>query len=301
MKHVVSVSLGSSKRNHKVEVELLDEKFVIERIGTDGDFREAERRLRELDGHVDAIGLGGIDIYLYSRKGKYPLKDGVKLKNVVSSTPVVDGSGLKNTLEREVVRHLQGDPRFELKSKQVLMVCAMDRFGMAEAFTEAGCKMIFGDLMFALGLDKPIYTLEELEENAEKFLPEISKLPIGMIYPIGKKQDLQPEEKYTEFYMASDYIAGDYHFIRKHLPSELPGKCIITNTVTREDVDMLAARGVKFLVTTTPEFEGRSFGTNVLEAILLAILNKKWEEVHDEDYLELIRKLQLKPRIESLN
>jgi hypothetical protein len=172
---------------------------------------------------------------------------------------------------------------------------------MAEAFTEAGCRMVFGDLMFALGLNKPIYTLEELEENAEKLLPEISKLPIGVIYPIGKKQDLQPEEKFTEFYMASDYIAGDYHFIRKHLPSELPGKCIITNTITREDVDMLAARGVKFLVTTTPEFEGRSFGTNVLEAILLAILNKKWEEVKDEDYLELIKKLQLKPRIELLN
>lgn len=34
MKQVVSVSLGSSKRDHKVEAEFLGEKFVIERIGT---------------------------------------------------------------------------------------------------------------------------------------------------------------------------------------------------------------------------------------------------------------------------
>ncbi len=37
MKHVVSVSIGSSKRNHKVTIELLGEEFIIERIVTDGD------------------------------------------------------------------------------------------------------------------------------------------------------------------------------------------------------------------------------------------------------------------------
>jgi hypothetical protein len=181
------------------------------------------------------------------------------------------------------------------------MVCAMDRFGMAEAFINAGCKMVFGDLMFSLGLEKPIYTIEELEEYAEKLFPEISRLPISMIYPIGKKQEAEPEEKFVEYYLSSDYIAGDYHFIRKHLPSELPGKNIVTNTVTKEDIDELTRRGVKYLITTTPEFEGRSFGTNVLEAIFLTILKKKWEDVKEEDYLELIQKLQLKPRIELLN
>jgi len=35
MKRVVSVSLGSSKRNHSVITEILGETFLIERIGTD--------------------------------------------------------------------------------------------------------------------------------------------------------------------------------------------------------------------------------------------------------------------------
>ncbi|MDQ7822141.1 MAG: quinate 5-dehydrogenase [Candidatus Eremiobacteraeota bacterium] len=301
MKRVISVSLGSSKRDHKVELPIMGEEFSIERRGTDGDMRKAEALLRELDGNVDAIGLGGIDIYLYSRKGRYALKDGLKLMNAVQKTPVVDGSGLKNTLEREVVRILDADGRFHLKDSKVLMVCAMDRFGMAEAFIEAGCSMVFGDMMFSLDRDQPIYSIEELAEYAEKLLPEISKLPIGFIYPIGKKQDLPPEEKYRDYYHNADFIAGDYHFIRKYLPAELPGKHIITNTVTAEDIEMLKARGVKYLITTTPEFQGRSFGTNVLEAVLLAMLGKRWQEVTAEEYLDLIKRLELKPRIEILN
>ena len=36
MKHIVSVSIGSSKRDKRTEQELLGEKVIVERIGTDG-------------------------------------------------------------------------------------------------------------------------------------------------------------------------------------------------------------------------------------------------------------------------
>ena len=37
MKKIVSVSLGSSSRDHAYTTELLGEKFEISRVGTDGD------------------------------------------------------------------------------------------------------------------------------------------------------------------------------------------------------------------------------------------------------------------------
>ena len=40
LRRVVSVSLGSSKRNKSHEVEVLGERFLIERIGTDGDLKK---------------------------------------------------------------------------------------------------------------------------------------------------------------------------------------------------------------------------------------------------------------------
>ncbi len=59
-------------------------------------------------------------------------------------------------------------------------------------------------------------------------------------------------------------------------------------------------RGVRTLVTTTPDFAGRSFGTNVIEAALLALLGKKWEEVTADDYERLLRELDLRPRVVPL-
>ena len=64
MKRVVSVSIGSSSRDHEVNVSLLGEEFNVSRRGTDGDLDKACALLRELAGKVDAIGLGGLDIYL---------------------------------------------------------------------------------------------------------------------------------------------------------------------------------------------------------------------------------------------
>ena len=73
MKRAVSISIGSSKRNKAVEVDLLGEKVSIERIGTDGDMEKAARLYEELDGKVDAFGVGGADLGLQVEDRWYPL------------------------------------------------------------------------------------------------------------------------------------------------------------------------------------------------------------------------------------
>ena len=301
MKKVVSVSLGSSTRDHHATVNLLGEEFDISRVGTDGKLDAAIAKVQELDGKVDAIGLGGIDVYLYAGKHRYALRDGLRLLGAAKVTPVVDGSGLKNTLEREAVRFMQEDLGISLKGKHVLMVSALDRFGMAQALVDAGADVLFGDFIFALDLDKPVKGLHEFEEMAEKYLPDACKLPFQFFYPTGKKQDKPPEPKYPQYYHDADIIAGDFHFMRQFMPDDLNGKIVLTNTVTDKDVDELRKRGVKMLITTTPDFQGRSFGTNVVEAALLALLGKKWDEVTPGDYERVLHELHLKPRVVNLN
>ncbi|MHB1043894.1 MAG: quinate 5-dehydrogenase [Eubacteriales bacterium] len=303
MKRVVSVSLGSSRRDHKVEVGLLGEKFEISRRGTDGDLDRAEAILRELDGQVDAIGLGGLDVYLYAGKKRYVVRDGLRLMEAVKITPVVDGSGLKNTLEREVVRILAGSTDLLKKGTKVLMVSSVDRFGMAEAIADLGCDVTYGDLIFSAGIPYPIKTVTELEDIANRTLPELVKMPIHMLYPTGKKQETQDEDKvkkFSSYYYEAEVIAGDFHLIRRFMPAGLNGQTVLTNTTTKDDLEFLREKGVGTLVTTTPEFSGRSFGTNVMEAALVAILGKRWEEVTEEDYLDLLERLEFKPRIVKL-
>jgi len=300
VKRIVSVSLGSSSRDHRATVELLGETFDISREGMDGSLDRALNRLKALDGTVDAIGLGGIDVYLYAGKQRFALRDGLKLLNAVKKTPVVDGSGLKNTLEREAVEYLQRDLGMVLRDKRVLMVSALDRFGMAQALVAAGADVIFGDFIFALDLDRPVRGLDEFEEMARKYLPDACKLPFQFFYPTGKKQDRKPEPKYPEYYDDADIIAGDFHFMRQYMPDRLDGKMVLTNTLTARDIEELRERGVATLITTTPDFSGRSFGTNVVEAALLALLGKTWAEVTPEDYGRVLSELKLRPRVVDL-
>jgi hypothetical protein len=300
VKRVVSVSLGSSSRDHHATVTFMGEPLDISRIGMDGKLDAAIAKVRELDGRVDAIGLGGIDVYLYAGRHRYALRDGLRLLEAAKITPVVDGSGLKNTLERKAVAFMQDELAIDLHGRRVLMVSALDRFGMAQAFVEAGADVLFGDFIFALDKDMPVRNLHEFETMAEKYLPDACKLPFQFFYPTGKKQEKPPEPKYPQYYEQAEIVAGDFHFMRQFMPKRLDGKIVLTNTVTQKNVDELAERGVKLLVTTTPEIAGRSFGTNVLEAALLALLGKAWSEVEPADYERLLRALELKPRVVSM-
>jgi hypothetical protein len=239
-------------------------------------------------------------VYLYAGRHRYALRDGLRLLDAAKVTPVVDGSGLKNTLERKAVAYMQDELGIDLRGRRVLMVSALDRFGMAQAFVEAGADVLFGDFIFALDKDIPVRDLREFETMAEKYLPDACKLPFQFFYPTGKKQEKPPEPKYPQYYEQADIIAGDFHFMRQYMPERLDGKIVLTNTVTQANLDELASRGVKLLVTTTPDIGGRSFGTNVLEAALLALLGKRWSEVVPDDYERLLRALDLKPRVVAL-
>ncbi len=301
MKHVLGVSLGSSQRDHTVQVSMLGEAIELSRRGTDGDLDRAEQLIREHDGKVDAIGLGGIDVYFFARGERYVVRDGLRLMQAARVTPAVDGSGIKDTLERDAVRYLLKETDLLRPTTRVLMVSAVDRFGMAEAFVEIGCPIVFGDLIFSAGMPYPITTLDELADIARRILPEMAKMPFTMLYPTGKEQEREGSSaRFQEYYDAADVIAGDWHFIRKYLPPRVDGKWILTNTTTAKDIAELRERGATHVVTTTPEMAGRSFGTNVIEAMLVALSGKRPEELGHEGYAEWLKRLNLEPRIENL-
>jgi len=299
MKRVVSVSLGSSSRDHKATLQLLGQEVTVERIGTDGDIEKAIQLYNELDGQVDALGVGGIDLTLRVRDRHYPLYQALKLVKDVKHTPVVDGGGLKHTLERRVMQFVEQEIGDEISPKRGMLASSVDRFGMALSFAEAGYDMVYADLMFALGLGIPLHTIRSVEILAAILLPILGHLPISFIYPTGEKQTIN-EPKWEKYYQWASVAAGDFLYIKRHMPLRMDGKVIVTNTTTQEDVKMLTERGVKYLVTTTPRLEGRSFGTNVMEGALVAVAGKG-RKLTTSELEELIKELDLGPAIEKLN
>lgn len=301
MKRAVSISIGSSKRNKAVEVTLLGEKVRIERIGTDGDMEAAAIKYKELDGAVDAFGVGGADLGAIVEGKFYPFHSVQKLIRYIKKTPVVDGGGLKNTLENRAPAFLDkkiGD-YINQRGRKVMVTVGVDRWGLSKSFAEAGYETVFCDLMFALDVPLPVRTMKGLKTLAAILIPIVTRFPFEWLYPTGEKQD-EHKPKFEKWYEWATVIAGDCLYIKRHMPFNMQGKVVVTNTTTPEDVEFFRKCGIKYLVTTTPVMDGRSFGTNMMEAALVAISGKRralsWDELN-----EMLDKLGFEPQLQDLH
>ena len=182
MKHAVSVSLGNPARDKRVEVDFAGERVMVERIGTGGNAKKARALFTELDGKVDALGVGGIDMYVRLGKREYPIRAGLKLVQDVRDTPIVDGRALKYVLEKRVFE-LAGDaladmPRF----RRAFMPFSIDRLGLAEAISTISDEVIFGDLLFAPpSPDPPPVTFLSVCKRDSKDLSPFRISPIGFL------------------------------------------------------------------------------------------------------------------------
>jgi hypothetical protein len=301
MKRAVSISIGSSKRNKAVEVTLLGEKISIERIGTDGDMELAARKFQELDGAVDAFGVGGGDLSMQVDDKKYEFHSVKPMVRFIKKTPVVDGSGLRNTLEKKAAPFILeklGD-YINTMGKTAMIMTGSDRWGLTSSFLDAGFKCTFGDMLFSLEIPIPLHTAKQIKLLSALLLPIALRLPFHWIYPVGEKQE-ERKPKYPKYFKDITVVAGDCHYIKRFMPDDMKGKIVVTNTTTPEDVALFKKCGVKYLVTTTPVLEGRSFGTNMMEAALVAISGKNRPLTWDE-YNEMLAKLGFEPQLQELN
>ena len=311
MKRAVSISIGSSTRDKSVEIELFGENILIERIGTDGDLKKAAQLYRELDGVVDALGVGGATLGMMIRNKWYTMNSVKFLVEDNKKTPVVDGTGLKMTVEKQVAQAIDkeiGDKVFGpggSLEKKVMITMALDRWGTADSFLDAGYECLFGDLMFGLGIPISLYKEPSLYTFARILLPVVSRLPFEWVYPVGEAQEVRTP-KFGKQYAWASVIAGDCHYVSHYMPDDLKGKIIVTNTTTEKDREDFKKAGVKYLVTTTPVLDGRSFGTNMMEAAIVAAVGR--DEPVDyanpgsyfDDMEKYVEELGFKPYLQEL-
>jgi hypothetical protein len=308
MKRAVSISIGSSIRDKAVQIELLGEKVQIERIGTDGDMEKAARMYGDLDGQVDAFGVGGADLGLLIDNHWYPLYSVRPMVRFVRKTPLVDGGGLKITLERKVAQVLQSKigGYLDQVGRRAFVIVGSDRWGMLTSFAEAGYELTVGDLLFTLNIPIALHSPKSVRRLAAILMPVAGRLPFKWVYPTGKDQEKRTPKGQAWFNWGT-VIAGDCLYILRYMPDRLEGKVIVTNTTTEADVRQFRNAGVKYLMTTTPVLDGRSFGTNMMEAAIIAACGRTEpvDYAHPGHYLEeledLLPRLNFEPQLQELN
>ena len=189
MKRAVSVSLGSPSRDKRVIVNLKGMEISVERIGTGGDAQAARRLYAELDGQVEALSVGGIDLYVHLDGRDYPIRAALKLVQDVHITPLVDGRMLKYALEGrlvELAKPLVGTwPRF----RRAFIPFGTDRIGLITAVSALADEVWIGDLMFMFGIPLPIHGLAKFKRLAHLLLPAVGYLPLSVLFPPGAKEE----------------------------------------------------------------------------------------------------------------
>jgi hypothetical protein len=208
---------------------------------------------------------------------------------------------LKNTLENRLAPFIDEKIGDYVRSngRKALITMGVDRWGMTISFVDAGYQCLFGDLMFGFGMPVRIRSTGSLKILAALVMPIAGRLPFEWIYPTGEKQEKRVP-KWEKDYHWSTVIAGDCHYIKRHMPDRLDGKVIATNTTTPADIEAFHQAGVKYLVTSTPVLDGRSFGTNMMEAALVAI-SGKGRALTRQELNQLLDQLGIEPQLQELN
>jgi hypothetical protein len=133
----------------------------------------------------------------------------------------------------------------------------------------------------------------------------MARLPFEWLYPVGSAQEKRTPRAENYFHWAS-VVLGDCHYVRRYMPEHMPGKVVVTNTTTPDDTRIFGEAGVRYLVTTTPVLDGRSFGTNLMEAGLVAAAGRREpvDYTHPGGYFrwmaDLVDRLELTPQVHKL-
>ena len=298
MKKIVSISLGSPDYDYEFEPELLGQQYHVRRIGTGGDVRLAKKLVREHDGQVDAIGLAGMSIVFQVADRTYYHRDSLKIAHAARYTPVVGGRGLKRILDRWAVRDLANRERGIFNRKNVLFLSGVANWDIYLVMREFTDNISFCDPILHFGVPTVIDSEKGFRRYARTSMPLLTRRPYVSFFPQGRTGEEIQHLLLSKPFEKADVIVGDLSLVLHLAPQDLRGKTVVTDTIDEQRLGALRDRGVSVICTTTPEvFPGHRADLNVLQAIFIAHIGKKPDEIGDDDYLDMIRRLEARPRV----
>ncbi len=298
MKEVVSITLGRSSRDYEFTTTLLGEEVRVRRIGADGDVARVKALIREYDGKVDAIALGGVVPAFKVGKSTYPHYEAQEIASQAKITPTADGVLLKGTLERWTVARAVAKEPGRFNYRRVLVFSGIERYPLAEALSTFNVELRIADPKIHFGLPITLSSMSQLNRYAKYAMPYLADKPYRRLHPIGKGPTHDARlEKDCKW---ADVLAGDFAFIRRYAPQDLKGRTILTDDPSPEDIKDLKARGVHTLITLTPKIsEERPFvSDDILEAMIMAV--KGLRTLDEAAVLAIIADANWEPNIQRL-
>jgi predicted amino acid dehydrogenase len=301
-REIRSISLGPSDHDYAFVRQLFGHEFHVQRLGTDGNIRRARELVAQLDGQTDVIGLGGMNFHFQVGRHTFIHQQIQTVAHAAQATPVVDGTHMKNTLERWALSQVAQQQPELFRYRRIFVLSGVDCYATAQVLSQLTDRMVFGDPIFHLNLPITLKSFGQLERYAKWVLPRLCRAPYSRLFPVGPAP-VHRTPRGAGFFKQADVIVGDIAYLRHFAPDDLRRKVIVTNSLSSSDLEDLKERGVESVVTLLPPFSDEHPLTdiNVIEAIFTNLIDRPAAALTDDDYLDLVSRWDLKPQVMVLN
>jgi predicted amino acid dehydrogenase len=324
LKNVLVINLRGPEDVHDIQV--LGADVRIQRISCQGDVDRARQLIREWDGRVDAIGLDGLPAYLQLGQALSEHEIGREVRTHGTVTPVVDGHGIRSSLERwGVILANQAEPGI-FAHKSVLMVPGLNHSGLAQALGRRAGEIRYADpqIYFRLPRFPGVGSRYTLDQAAPSTLESLRELDFHHLRPAATPQESGGHEPLFQW---ADVLAGDADTICRYAPDKLHNKTVVVEHAAPRHVEDLQDRGASILVTMMPSLGDSAdsgalarFSAAAVEAVLVALESdtvptprpdsrperrpgtrpEKGRGLSEDSYLNLIADLDWKPAVRYL-
>jgi predicted amino acid dehydrogenase len=298
MKRVVSISLGASASDFDFTTRFLGQSFRVTRFGTDHDVGKARALLARWQGECDAIGLGMVSDHQLVGTRRLDDATTALLEAEVSEVPVTTGATLRTFLDEWAIRHIQNKERQYFTNARVLFLSGLTNYRIAQVMSDFTRNMTFADPLLQLGIPKLLTSVADLERYAALTSPVQRWLPKP---PLDTSPELRAAWNKLVLRRAmqkATVVVAPHQDLGQFTLEELGGKIVLTSAIPDDWVKRLGDHGVDVVIDRTPQLLERVVGLNVLEAMIIAALEKHHrDDVGRDEYLEIFGELKLEPRI----
>jgi predicted amino acid dehydrogenase len=294
MKKVTTVTLGADSQDFTFKTQFLGETFEVTRLGANNDTTKAWELLRRQQTTADAIGLGEIGDHYQVGLRTVVNKETQRLLNVVTRVPATTGATLRRLLQVRAVRYVQKELGNYFNNNIVLFLNGMRNYDMAVALSDYTPNLRFADALFQTGAPAMLTSLDQLELFAKgsKLIPgkPAEILESAMTWLKSNRVGKAVEEAHV--------VVGTYAELKAVGNSgNLSGKTLITSAVDESRLEFFKNCKVNLVIDVSPKLFEKVVGINTLEAMILASLGKKADEVSDDDFEEILNELDIKPNL----
>ncbi len=274
--------MGAGEEDFELDARFMGQRFKVLRVGANGSRARAARLVASWQDRAAAIGIG-------------LTKDDAPLEGGTPTVAVTTGDRLRDILQEWALRQVQQKLGGYFNNARVLFFSGRDNYKLALAMAEYTQNLEFADPLLQMAVPKLLTSLESLELYTTGAHYALDWVPDALVAS-------GPGKDWAHFVLRkamqdATVIVAAVHELDRFDAEDLAGKTIITSTVSDSRLARLKQKGVNMVVDGAPELFGRVVGPSLLDAMIIAATRKPPGELLEDDYLEIISKLKLEPRI----